>query len=223
VSHLSLRLETVASFVPQGSFVADVGSDHGQLPLFLLERKQVSGAEAIENKAGPFARLSKAVRASPYSSAITLSLSDGLSELDSRANTVVLAGLGGRLIARILKDGSNQLGSVRTIIIDAHEEREAAMRALAELSYRLEESRFLYDAQVPYEIQKWVKTAKIPSYSSKDYRFGPLERKKKEPTWRRHWANERQRYEEILANPSLPENKRKELENWVREIEEEIQ
>jgi tRNA (adenine22-N1)-methyltransferase len=223
VSHLSRRLETVASFVPEGSFLADVGSDHGQLPLDLLKQRKVVGAEAIENKPGPFSRLSKAVSASPFSKDVLLSMSDGLSQLDSRVNTVVLAGLGGNLIAQILNEGKDRLAAVDTIVIDAHEGREMAMKALSALSYRLEASCFLYEAGIPYEVQKWVKSTKKVHYSSKDYRFGPLERQKKTADWVRYWLGEQKRYEGILASAALPASKRKELENLVVEIGEEIQ
>ncbi|MFA6620507.1 MAG: tRNA (adenine(22)-N(1))-methyltransferase TrmK, partial [Bacilli bacterium] len=71
---LSKRLACVASFVTSGSFIADVGSDHAQLPLFLLSEGKIRGAMAIENKVGPYERMEKAVRSSPYQDKIILSL-----------------------------------------------------------------------------------------------------------------------------------------------------
>lgn len=139
---LSKRLLCVASFVPEGSFIADVGSDHAQIPLFLLQNHRIRGAEAIENKKGPFKRMSSAVLSSPYKENIVLSLSDGISILDHRVDAVVLAGMGGRLIQKILQEHPENLRQVKSLIIDAHSERDVLFAFLGEKGFRISQESF---------------------------------------------------------------------------------
>ena len=53
---LSHRLETIASFVPKGSIVADIGTDHGYIPIWLLQQKIAVKAIAMDIGEGPLKR-----------------------------------------------------------------------------------------------------------------------------------------------------------------------
>ena len=53
---LSKRLETVASFVPKGSNIADIGTDHGYVPIYLVREGQAEHAVAMDVRKGPLER-----------------------------------------------------------------------------------------------------------------------------------------------------------------------
>ena len=59
---LSYRLETVASFVTRGNTVADVGTDHGYIPIFLVEEGIAPSAIAMDLRKGPLERAREHVR-----------------------------------------------------------------------------------------------------------------------------------------------------------------
>ena len=53
---LSKRLETVASFVPKGSNIADIGTDHGYVPIYLVREGLAEHAVAMDVRKGPLER-----------------------------------------------------------------------------------------------------------------------------------------------------------------------
>ena len=103
---LSKRLETVASFVPKGSNIADIGTDHGYVPIYLVREGQAEHAVAMDVRKGPLERARAHVAEAGLGSRIDVRLSDGLAGLKpGEADCVVIAGMGGELIIHILEEG----------------------------------------------------------------------------------------------------------------------
>jgi tRNA (adenine22-N1)-methyltransferase len=171
---LSKRLLGLASYVDKGAILADVGSDHAQLPLYLFERGVISKAETIENKKGPYQRMSEAINASPYAKQTHLSLSEGLTDLDSDVDTLVLAGMGGGLVLKILLEYPEKLKSIKTIIVDAHTDQRLVREGLSKLSYSLLDEDFVLDGKIPYYLMKWGQSAFPPIYSEAELTYGPI-------------------------------------------------
>jgi tRNA (adenine22-N1)-methyltransferase len=218
---LSKRLLCVADLVPEGAYIADVGSDHAQLPLFLLAEGKIPGAEAIENKPGPYLRMAKAVGASPFADRIVLSLSDGLAELVPPVDTLVLAGMGGRLILKILKDHPEKLEPIKTIVVDAHEERPLVIRELGRLSYRLGRAAFFFDEGIAYDVMRFEKAEAPIDYSPKECLFGPTHLTA-DPgeDFRQYWSKEEERYAGLLKASALPEETRADYQRRIALIKE---
>lgn len=101
--NLDGRLMSVAAFVRQGAFVADIGSDHAYLPLWLTLSGRATGAVASDVVPGPVARAEANVAAYGAGDKVTVMLADGLSGVKGLPITdVVIAGMGGELIASII-------------------------------------------------------------------------------------------------------------------------
>ena len=79
---ISKRLELVASFVPQGAILLDVGSDHAYLPIELVERGQIEGAIAGEVVVGPYQSAVKNVEAHGLKEKIQVRLANGLAAFE---------------------------------------------------------------------------------------------------------------------------------------------
>ena len=217
---LSPRLNEIVSLVPQGSFVADVGSDHGAVPIALLQRGLAKGVQAIENKEGPFRRLSEAVDNNlEDKSKIYLSLSDGISKLLPEVDTVVLAGLGGQLIARILLSHPEKLEHVNVLIFDAHREKEDALLAAATLGFEVVEERFLLDGSIPYFLQKLERADHPVRYREDQLLFGPKLVESKPEEWKQYVRMEKERVERLLGL-SLSPDRRTELLHYQRIMED---
>lgn len=220
MKNLSLRLTKVASYVTKGSFVADVGADHGALSIYLVNNGIAAFVEAIENKRGPFLRLKKAVEENAIEQdKILLSFSSGLNDLDLRVNEIVIAGMGGRLIASILEDGKDKLKNVDSLILDAHSEWDIVLKATAELGYKVVEESFFYEDDIAYSVWKLVKTNERIFYSRAELLYGPLECHRRGEDWKRFMKEKRYQYEKILSG-DLPETRRKEIEDDLRLLEE---
>lgn len=220
MKNLSIRLSKVASYVTKGSFVADVGSDHGSLTIYLVNEGLVTGAQAIENKLGPFSRLSKAVEEeSLYREKILLSLSSGIEALDDRVTDVVIAGMGGKLIASILEAHPEKLDHVTTLILDPHSEWDTLLLATARLGYKVVEESFFYEENIWYSVWKLVKSDEDIVYSKGELLYGPLECHRKNDDWKR-FVNEKKKQFERLLSSNLPEQRRNEVLNDLKLLEE---
>lgn len=116
---LSKRLEMVASFVPTGAIVADIGSDHAYLPCYLVHNGIIQCAIAGEVVKGPYESAVKQVSAEGLKEQITVRLADGLDAIseDDHVDTITIAGMGGPLIVSILEKGNNALKSVTRLIL----------------------------------------------------------------------------------------------------------
>ena len=90
--------------VPQGAQVADIGTDHALLPCYLIREKIAARVIGVEIKKGPYQRANLNISNYNLSSEIELRLGDGLTVLKPReVDTVILAGMGGSLICRLLE------------------------------------------------------------------------------------------------------------------------
>lgn len=100
---LGNRLAKCASMVRGGAALADVGTDHAYLPILLALRGKIKSAVASDIRPGPLVRAEKNVARYGVSGLVSVRRSDGLDEiLPEEADDVVVAGMGGELIARIV-------------------------------------------------------------------------------------------------------------------------
>lgn len=99
---LTPRLSAVASLV-HGGFVADVGTDHAFLPIYLIETGKATRALATDIRSGPLARAKKNIAESGLDSKIETLLTGGLDGLEKYPlDDIVIAGMGGLNIIEIL-------------------------------------------------------------------------------------------------------------------------
>lgn len=113
---LGPRLALCASLVREGKALCDVGTDHGYLPIWLLKSGKISRALACDINSGPLDAARRDGAKYEAGEALSFRLSDGLREVSpEEAEDVVIAGMGGELILRIvgetpwLRDGEKRL------------------------------------------------------------------------------------------------------------------
>lgn len=141
---LSKRLQAIADCVPQGARIADIGSDHALLPVFLAEQGRVSYAVAGELNEGPRDAAMRQVQAAGVSAAVNVRLGDGLSVIrPGEVNTVTIAGMGGSLIAHILDDGRERLTGVSRLVLQPNVAEDQVRRWLLEHDWLLESERVI--------------------------------------------------------------------------------
>jgi len=105
-SHLSKRMRVIADMVRPGSIPADIGTDHGWLPVYLLQTGKCSRALAMDLRPGPLERAKSHVDEAGLSSKIILRLSDGMDELKSgEADGLIISGMGGNVMRNIVSKG----------------------------------------------------------------------------------------------------------------------
>lgn len=105
--NLSKRLLTIASLVPFGARVCDIGADHGYLSIFLATHKNPLSVITTDINEKPLSRARKNIEKASINN-IDLRLCDGLSGIKPyEADTVIIAGMGGEIISGILERGES--------------------------------------------------------------------------------------------------------------------
>ena len=102
---ISKRLQCVAALVPEGARVADIGCDHGYLSLYLLQTGRAAFVHACDLREKPLENARENAARFGISKGLCLSCADGLLAVDpAGVDTIVCAGMGGDLMAQILRD-----------------------------------------------------------------------------------------------------------------------
>lgn len=222
MKRLSARLQAIADMVEPGSYLADVGSDHALLPIHLVETGKISWAMAIENKIGPFLRMTQAIDEAGLNGRISSSKSDGISVLRDGVNTLAICGMGGLLSCDILESGRKNLDQIETIILDPHRDLEAVRRRVTALGFHIDDETMVYEDKIYYTIIRFKKGAPASPYSVPDCLFGPILRKKRGETFVR-WLENQKKTLNGLLNKDLGKEARERYLSLYRLVRDEIQ
>lgn len=150
---LSPRLLAVTSFVKKGSRVADIGTDHGYVPIWLIEEGIADSALAMDVRKGPLERAESHIRLYGLEDRIQTRLSDGLKELRAgEADTVVIAGMGGELVIHILEEGRHVRDTVKHWILSPQSEPDKVRRYLEKNGFVTEDEVMLIDEEKYYTV-----------------------------------------------------------------------
>ena len=102
---LQPRLQCIASLVPQGARLADVGTDHGYLPVWLLQHGRIESAIASDINALPLDHARATAREYGVTERMDFRLCPGLAKIKAEeCDAIAIAGMGGETIAQILAD-----------------------------------------------------------------------------------------------------------------------
>lgn len=143
---ISKRLQAVSDMVASGSCLADVGTDHGYIPIYLVEEKRIPSAIAMDINRGPLSRARENIERNGLSDQIETRLSDGLDALlPGEADTIVIAGMGGPLAVEILKRGRAVLESCRDLILQPQSEIWTVRRYLDENGWRIRRENMILE------------------------------------------------------------------------------
>ena len=214
---ISKRLELVASFVPQGAILLDVGSDHAYLPIELVEIAQIKSAIAGEVVEGPYQSAVKNVEAHGLKEKIQVRLANGLAAFEEadQVSVITIAGMGGRLIATILEEGLEKLANVERLILQPNNREDDLRIWLQDHGFQIVAESILEEAGKFYEIL--VVEAGQMKLSASDLRFGPFLSKEIIPVFVQKWQKEVAKLE--VALDQIPEKNREERQVLAHKIQ----
>ncbi len=173
--NISRRLNRLAELVTEGSRLADVGTDHGYVPICLCRQKKIPSAIAMDINEGPLLRAKEHIEEAGLSEKISLRLSDGLQKLcKGEADTVLIAGMGGALMVRILSDGEPVLSEVRELVLQPQSEIGEVRLWLKSHGWQIQTEEILKEDGKYYPMFRAV-PGEAKSYTKTEYRFGKLE------------------------------------------------
>ena len=155
---ISYRLRKIAGLVTPGYIVADIGTDHGYVPLLLLKEGIIPGAIAVDVSRGSLEKAREnAVRFS-LEDRIDFRCCDGLSGINpGEAQCIIICGMGGILMNRILNEGRSAALSAREIILSPHRDVDLPVSFLKENGFSIEVDEVIEDKKKSYHIVKGVR------------------------------------------------------------------
>ena len=146
-SSLDKRLLSCADYVRAGAVFADIGTDHGYLPLFLLKEGRIERAYLCDVNEGPLSSAERNARAEGISHKCEFILADGASALlDKGITDYAICGMGGELIARIIEDAPHLKVAGTRLILQPMTKQEHLRRYLASVGFSTLGERFSFDS-----------------------------------------------------------------------------
>ncbi|PLT30984.1 tRNA (adenine(22)-N(1))-methyltransferase [Peribacillus deserti] len=203
VDRLSKRLEAVASYIPKGSILADIGSDHAYLPCYALNKEIIKKGIAGEVSEGPLKSAQNQVRASGLTERIDVRKGDGLEVISpDEVDCITIAGMGGTLISTILEQGRNKLKGVKRLILQPNIGARNVRIWLLENGWELIQEEILEEDQKIYEILVAEPGNPNTPYDrgnrDASLLMGPFLIQEKNPIFEKKWALEKAHMQRIL-------------------------
>lgn len=206
---LSKRLLTIANEIKQAHSLLDIGTDHGYLPIHLVQSGKIKQAIAADINEGPLTRARENIAKANLTTRIQTRMGNGFSVLEEgeTVDVVVIAGMGGALITDILQQGveAQERAKVERFVLQPNVGSAIVRQWLFEHGWQLmneqlvEEDERIYeiltakrgDAQYPYRVNGVDVEA--------GFLFGPWLMKERSSLFKKKWRSEQQKWEQILA------------------------
>lgn len=135
---LTDRLLKIASIVTEGKRIADIGTDHGYIPVYLLNKGSVPFAVLADVNKGPLENARKEVRRNGLLGKVDLRLGSGIEVLEKgEVDEVIIAGMGGILISELLSAKPEVAKSVDKLILQPMQAQSELRRFLLNNGYEI--------------------------------------------------------------------------------------
>lgn len=227
---LSERLKALADMVTPGKRVVDVGCDHGFVSIYLVQRGLSPRVLAMDVRTGPLSRAQEHIAAYGLDGYISTRLSDGLCEFrDGEAQSMVCAGMGGRLMTRILTESREKARDLEELILQPQSEIPEFRRFLRDEGYELldenilcEDGKYYFLMKVRYSgraelVQETVNTVSMTELYE---RYGELLLKRRHPVLKEYLEESLRNMEQITGTLATNESER--AQNRLAELKTEL-
>ena len=220
---LSLRLSAIAGLVTRGNRLVDVGCDHGYLPVSLYLDGKIPGAIAMDVRKGPLSRAQEHISQYGLDAYIETRLSDGLEALKpGEGDTLVIAGMGGPLMERILTDGAEVRESFREMILQPQSDIPHFRRFVRKIGWQITEEEMVLEDGKFYPMMKAIRDQKCnESWTPLEEMFGKYLLQEKNPVLQQFLQRELRIRQNILTK--LQKAETEETKKRRNEVEEEKQ
>lgn len=221
-----MRLERVAAQVPVGARLADIGSDHGYLPVALLRRGAIAAAVAGEVAITPFLSAQRTVREHDLEQQVSVRLASGLAAIrpEDGITAISVCGMGGETIRDILDSGKAHLRGQERLILQPNGGEQPLRQWLMDNHYRILHEDVLRENRFYYEIIVAERSGPVV-YSAEQLYFGPLQMQTRSLAFLDKWQRLLRQRHKTLANfararQTMPEDKVQDIARQIRWITE---
>ncbi|SCG83595.1 hypothetical protein DW1_2028 [Proteiniborus sp. DW1] len=154
---LSPRLQAIADYVPKEAVVADIGTDHGYIPVYLVSNKIASRIIATDINIGPLENAKSYIDKKNYGEFIETRLGNGLKcLLPNEVDTIIIAGMGGHLIAEILDNSKEITETAKRFILQPMVASAELRRYLYNNDYTIIDEKLAKEGSKLYEVMEVI-------------------------------------------------------------------
>lgn len=192
------RLLKAAGYVPKGVKIADIGTDHAYLPIYLIKKGICPEAIATEVKLGPYLRAIQNLRREQMEQFVEMRYGPGLSPLcPGEVQVAIIAGMGGEVMADIIHDCRNVAQSVNMLILQPMTRLKHLRAKLYEMGFQIIDEDVVQEGNRFYEIII-AKAGDVSAPDLSDIILGPVLRKKNEDIIFRYFAFRGEKLERMI-------------------------
>ncbi|WP_352399938.1 class I SAM-dependent methyltransferase [Anaerotignum sp.] len=193
---ISKRLGEVAALVSYPT-VADIGTDHGYVPIYLHKKGKVKKALACDVRKGPLEKAKENILLYQVQDDIETRLGSGLVPVKpGEVETGVIAGMGGMLTVRILKDSPEVVASLKELILAPQHDVDEVRRYLHSIGFRIETEHMMKEDGKYYNIMRCIPgEERYPREI--DYLYGAKLLMHKEPLLKEILTSEEKKYQVV--------------------------
>lgn len=199
-------MSAVADMVTHGNVLADVGTDHGYVPIALVQQGKIPRAIAMDINKGPLARAQEHISMCQLEDYIETRLSDGVEALSvGEVDSILIAGMGGDLVIHILREGHEVCRNVKELILQPQSELARVRQYLREHLFQIvDEDMVIEDGKyypmmrvVPVEEDNFWRFLPEETLRPCDM-YGPLLLKNGNPSLRKYLVKQHKQLNKIL-------------------------
>lgn len=173
---LSPRLNTIEALIPNGVRVADIGTDHGHLPISLIRSGISKRIIACDIREKPLDNARRNIEKTG-TVGIELRLGDGLSPIKPlEVDYIVIAGMGGEVISAILNAAKWVKSDKYTLLLQPMTSADELRRYLSENNFKIISETAVFDAGKLYTVIKAAFSGEKEPQNEAFYRIGKLDR-----------------------------------------------
>jgi tRNA (adenine22-N1)-methyltransferase len=207
------RLKDIASLVDNCDTIADVGTDHGYLPIYLIQTNKVKKAIASDVAKGPLSKAKENIEKYQLNDKISTTLCSGLSLIPSGVDTIIMAGMGSMLMINIINEAPHKYN---TYILQANLNVPMLRKFLSENNFVIVDEKVSFTHKKFYEILK-VKQGK-QQLNEMQIKYGPINLINKSPNFIKKWEYVLKSYKRILDGFKGSESEKNRLNDQIDEI-----
>ncbi len=218
--NLTGRLLAAASLIPRGKTIADIGTDHGYVPVYACMKEICPKAVAADVAPGPLAAAASHVRGAGLTGRIACRLGDGLACIaPGEVDGAVICGMGGSLMQRILTQSPAVWHTLQFAVLQPQSDAGGLRQFLYENQWHVEEEILLIDDGRLYELMRAVPgdAGTLPGWL---YEIGPVNWRRKDPLLVRKIHLLMDQKQRILTGW---EKSRHDMSAPIRQIQKELQ
>ncbi|MCI2153120.1 MAG: class I SAM-dependent methyltransferase [Solobacterium sp.] len=169
---MNQRLKAISALVPSGTILADIGTDHGYLPIDLVKRGICPKAYACDVAEGPLSAAKTNIASEHLEGKVFAILSDGFNQVPEDADCAVIAGMGWYTAQAILERAEERLPSFRRIIVQVNGDTDLLRKWISDRRKTIHEECMVNDRGKVYTAVSFSMQEHAP-YADREILLGP--------------------------------------------------